>query len=151
MKRWSPQCRLGINLGPSPHHARNVCLVLNPETGCVSPQYHCWVDDFFESVDSQDVSVSTNWQQLAGLSTSSLREPSSDPAPPSQPPSNQPPRQTPSNQADQPLLHPAANNLPQGPENPPQVKPKASNRFAGVSSRGSTRTMTQAMEDSIEN
>jgi hypothetical protein len=107
----------------------------------VSPQYHCWNDDFFESVDSQDISVSTNWQQLAGLTTSSLRELSSDPAPPSQPQSNQ---------DDQPSLHPAANKLPHGPDDSPQVEPQASKRFAGVISRGKTRTMTQAMEDSIE-
>jgi hypothetical protein len=45
LPRWSP-C---INLGPSPTHARNVYLVLNLKTGCVSPQYHCWFDDFFET------------------------------------------------------------------------------------------------------
>jgi hypothetical protein len=36
----------------------NVCLVLNPDTGCVSPQYHCRVDDFFESMGTQDISIS---------------------------------------------------------------------------------------------
>ncbi len=39
LPKWSPTARLGINLGPSPHHARNVYLVLNPHTGCVSSQY----------------------------------------------------------------------------------------------------------------
>jgi hypothetical protein len=46
--RWSPCTRLGLNLGPSPTHARNVYLVLNLMTRCVSPQYQCWFDDFFE-------------------------------------------------------------------------------------------------------
>jgi hypothetical protein len=38
---WLPCARLGFNLGLSPMHARNVYLVLNLVTGCVSPQYHC--------------------------------------------------------------------------------------------------------------
>jgi hypothetical protein len=47
--RWSLCTRLDLNLGPSPNHARNVYLVLNLMTGCISPQYHCWFDDFFET------------------------------------------------------------------------------------------------------
>ncbi len=48
LPRWSPCACLGLNLGPNPMHARNVYLVLNLITGCVSPQYHCLFDDFFE-------------------------------------------------------------------------------------------------------
>jgi hypothetical protein len=66
---WSPRARLGVNLGSSPSHARNVYLVLNLHTGCVSPQYHCRFVDFFETVrhGGPDVSVPTAWQQLSGL------------------------------------------------------------------------------------
>jgi hypothetical protein len=66
LPRWSPHARLGLNLGPSPNHARN----LNLMTGCVSPQYHCWFDDFFEMTrhGGPDVSDTICWQQLAGLS-----------------------------------------------------------------------------------
>jgi hypothetical protein len=46
LPRWSPRARLGLNLGPSPMHGRNVYLVLNLSTGCVSPQYHCCFDNF---------------------------------------------------------------------------------------------------------
>ncbi len=69
LPRWSPCTRLGLNLGPSPTHARNVYLVLNLMTGCVSPQYHCWLDDFFETTchGGPDVSDTICWQQLAGL------------------------------------------------------------------------------------
>jgi hypothetical protein len=37
---------------------------------CVSPQYHCWFDDFFETTrhGGPDVSDTICWQQLAGLS-----------------------------------------------------------------------------------
>jgi hypothetical protein len=66
---WSPRARLGVNLGSIPSHARNVYLVLNLHTGCVSPQYHCRFNDFFETVrhGGPDVSVPMAWQQLSGL------------------------------------------------------------------------------------
>jgi hypothetical protein len=66
---WSPCARLGVKLVSSPSHARNIYLVLNLHTGCVSSQYHCQFDDFFETVrqGGPDVSVSTAWQQLSGL------------------------------------------------------------------------------------
>jgi hypothetical protein len=39
-------------------------------TGCVSPQYHCQFDDFFETTHHgrPDVSDTICWQHLAGLS-----------------------------------------------------------------------------------
>jgi hypothetical protein len=67
LPRWSPCARLGLNLGPSPMHARNVYLVLNLITECVSPQYHCCFDNFFETQGGPDVSGTICWQQLAGL------------------------------------------------------------------------------------
>ncbi len=69
MPRWSPCSCLGLNLGPSPMHARNVYLVLNLVTGCVSPQYHCRFDDFFEMTrhGAPDVSGTICWKQLANL------------------------------------------------------------------------------------
>jgi hypothetical protein len=70
LPRWSPRARLGLNLGPSPTHARNVYLVLDLMTGCVSPQYRCQFDDFFETTHHSrpDVSNTICCQQLAGLS-----------------------------------------------------------------------------------
>jgi hypothetical protein len=69
LPRWSPRARLGLNLGPSPMHARNIYLVLNLVTGCVSPQYHCCFDDFFKTMrhGAPDVSGTICWQQLANL------------------------------------------------------------------------------------
>jgi hypothetical protein len=74
LSRWSSRTCLGLNLGPSPMHARNVYLVLNLITGCVSPQYHCRFDDFFESTrhGGPDFSGTTSWQQLAGLDHASM-------------------------------------------------------------------------------
>jgi hypothetical protein len=67
--KWSPRACLGLNLGPSPRHAKNVYLVFNLSTGLVSPQYHCCFDDFFKTTKygGTDVTVSSIWQQLAGL------------------------------------------------------------------------------------
>jgi hypothetical protein len=71
---WSPRTRLGVNLGSSPSHARNVYLVLNLHMGCVSPQYHCCFDNFFEMVRHRrpDISVQLAWQQLSGLTAMTL-------------------------------------------------------------------------------
>jgi hypothetical protein len=72
---WLPRARLGVNLGPSPSHARNNFLILNLHTGCVSPQFHCRFDDFFETVKhgGPDVCIPSVWQQLAGLVTATQR------------------------------------------------------------------------------
>ncbi len=69
LPRWSPRARLGINLGPSPMHARNAYLVLNLVTGCVSRQYHCCFDNIFKTTHhgTPDVSGTICWQQLANL------------------------------------------------------------------------------------
>jgi hypothetical protein len=50
-------------------HARNVYLVLNLSTGCVSPQYHCCFDNFFKTTchNGPDVSGTISWQLLVGL------------------------------------------------------------------------------------
>ncbi len=66
---WSPRARLGFNLGPSPMHTRNIYLVLNLMTGCVSPQYHCCFNNFFKMTrhGAPDVSSTICWQQLANL------------------------------------------------------------------------------------
>ncbi len=50
-------------------HARNVYLVLNLSTGCVSLQYHCRFDNFFETTrhNGPDVSGAISWQLLVGL------------------------------------------------------------------------------------
>jgi hypothetical protein len=69
LPKWSPRCQLDIHLVPLNEHAQNVCLVLNPNTGLVSPQHHCRFDNFFESVRLQgpELTVPTTWQRLSKL------------------------------------------------------------------------------------
>ena len=64
LPRWEPRARVGIHLGRSPHHAASVGLILNTETGHVSPQYHCVYDDLFETPKLEVTNVS-KWQELA--------------------------------------------------------------------------------------
>ena len=47
--KWGDRSRVGINLGPSPNHAPSVSLILNLQTGFVSPQFHVKFDDHFET------------------------------------------------------------------------------------------------------
>ena len=67
--QWDPRARLGLNLGPSPTHPRNVHLVLSLSTGFVSPQFDCCFDDFFETCKYgvPDGGISSTWQRLAGF------------------------------------------------------------------------------------
>ena len=69
ISKWMPRARLGIYLGFSPNHARNVALVLNPITGLVSPQYHVRFDDLFETTRNprnNAIDIAT-WQVKAGF------------------------------------------------------------------------------------
>ena len=46
--KWDAKVVIGINLGPSPTHARSVSLVQSITTGLVSPQFHTKHDDQWE-------------------------------------------------------------------------------------------------------
>ena len=50
--KFEPRSRKGLNLGWSPRHASTVPLVLNLQTGSVSPQFHVVIDDWFTTVSS---------------------------------------------------------------------------------------------------
>jgi hypothetical protein len=67
--KWDKICRLGINMGPSPRHSRNVSLVLDLKTGLSSPQFHVKHDELFETVASRTGAPDTisNWKYLAGF------------------------------------------------------------------------------------
>jgi hypothetical protein len=68
-KKWDPKAQLGINLGPSPRHAGTVSLVLNLQTGNMSPQFHVQYDDFFETVrpSSGNPTTFSQWQLLSRI------------------------------------------------------------------------------------
>ena len=68
-RKWADREKLGIYLGNSPCHARNISLILNPITGYVIPQYHVKHDDSFQTVqgDNGAREVSKMWQVLTGF------------------------------------------------------------------------------------
>jgi hypothetical protein len=50
--KWNPQAHLGLFLGFSDLHSSLVPLVLNVDTGLISPQFHVIFDNKFETVTS---------------------------------------------------------------------------------------------------
>ena len=168
LPRWSPRARLGLNLGPSPLHARNVNLILSLTTGLVSPQYHCNFDDFFETAqhDTATTSSAGIWQQLAGLvratqvPTIELTRTSPQRVPPIDQRYNAPQFEPmPSlHEADAPIdeviFEPADFDDNSTVANPPllpqQEVPTENIQVAGgTSSRGRRRTLSRAMQQSI--
>ena len=65
ISKWEYRARIGIYLGRSPAYGRNVSLILNRETGHVSPQFHIRLDPTYKSIDS---SIGHKWVSKAGLS-----------------------------------------------------------------------------------
>ena len=63
--KWKSRAKIGVYLGQSPVHNRTVALVLNPETGYVSPQFHVKFDSSFHSKDQ--INLSSKWQQKTGF------------------------------------------------------------------------------------
>ena len=59
--KWKQRARVGIYLGQSPIHNRNVALVLNRNTGHVSPQFHVKFDSSFQTVRQDQLECT--WQQ----------------------------------------------------------------------------------------
>ena len=75
-KKWEVRSVLGIYLGPSPHHAGSVSLVLSTTTGLASPQFHVGHDDFFETTryNRCTTRISSNWQKLSGIDFADIIE-----------------------------------------------------------------------------
>jgi transposase InsO family protein len=59
--KWKERSTIGIYLGQSPVHNRNVALVLNRFTGHVSPQFHVKIDDSFHTTSQMD--LESLWQE----------------------------------------------------------------------------------------
>ena len=68
--KWKERSSVGIYLGRSPQHNRQVALVLNIHTGLVSPQFHVKVDPSFDTVPQlykNRVPEPSRWQLKAGF------------------------------------------------------------------------------------
>jgi len=74
--KWKPRSRMAIYLGNSPDHATTVPLVLNPNTGLVSPQYHLVFDDNFSTTECLDTNtIPTTWPDLFKNSSANFLDP----------------------------------------------------------------------------
>jgi hypothetical protein len=62
--KWQRRSRRGVYLGYSRQHSNNVHLVLNLETGRISPQYHLVFDDTFSTVYSDGAFDADVWNSL---------------------------------------------------------------------------------------
>ena len=60
-QKWRQRARVGIYLGQSPIHNRNMALVLHRNMGHVSPQFHVKFDPGFHTV--QQDKLECTWQQ----------------------------------------------------------------------------------------
>jgi len=54
-------------LGPSPNHARSVHMILSLQTGHVSPQFHVYFDDMFETIREPMGVSQSYWQSKTGI------------------------------------------------------------------------------------
>lgn len=73
--KWSDRSRVGIYLGQSPRHNRNVALVLSLDTGLVSPQFHVAFDAQFHTVRQEGKNWTYEWQEKSGLVEKEKRQP----------------------------------------------------------------------------
>jgi hypothetical protein len=64
--KWIDRARVGIYMCHSPSHASSVPLILNTQTGNVSPQFHCIYDDEFKTC-KRDAQFKSLWQMKAKL------------------------------------------------------------------------------------
>ena len=69
INKWSPRARLGVNLGVSPRHARSISLVLNLNTGLVSPHFMLFTTNSSKQLDLNPTMglldhIGSDWQGL---------------------------------------------------------------------------------------
>jgi len=112
-QKWSQRSRIGVYLGRSPQHARSVALVLNLETGRVSPQFHVQFDPSFHTVKEsfEGKPPPSLWQSVCGFEKK-VRKPDK-----AQRPRNEVKFQ---DQAEQPIQR---EQQPEASEPPPQQEP----------------------------
>ena len=65
--KWEQRSKVGIYLGPSPQHGRSIALVLDGQTGLVSPQFHIKYDPLFQTMKQNK--FDSTWQIKAGFVT----------------------------------------------------------------------------------
>jgi len=62
--RWQPRSHLGIYLGRSPNHAKDVSLVLDLNINYISAKYHIIYDTKFETIANSNHNNNNIWTNL---------------------------------------------------------------------------------------
>jgi len=62
--KWKTWSRVGVYLGRSPQHARDVSLVLNLNTGLASLQFHVKLDSNFQTLREPGIKMPQSWWQI---------------------------------------------------------------------------------------
>ena len=76
LPHWQPCSQRGMFVGFSQSHSSDVPLILNLQTGHISPQFHVVFDDTFSTIMSQSQQDDpTNWWNLVDLEDNSLQIP----------------------------------------------------------------------------
>jgi hypothetical protein len=153
---WASRARLGVNLGPSPRHARNVSMVLNLNTGLVSPQFHVKHDEFFETITSSNRSGRAAWIVLSKFKRPNTPSPLiPSPPPPAAPLSPSQRENAPAlpPQLDQPEIPPDLINIEPIPVVPPAPDPEPPVPIPepmGISTRGRRRKPSRRLRESMD-
>ncbi len=73
--KWKDRSRVGLYLGRSPIHACSIALVLNLQTGLVSPQFHVTFDPFFQTVKRtfDGLPLKITWLESTGFQAPSRK------------------------------------------------------------------------------
>ena len=70
LPRWRPRSTRSILMGLSSKHASTAPLVLNPNTGYITPQFHVVFDDWFSTIATSEDELpnfmSDDWHKLFG-------------------------------------------------------------------------------------
>ena len=68
LPKWEPKARRGRFMGMSSDHSSNVGLILNRNTGHITPQFHVVYDDWFETVFASADLEPPEWEDLVNYS-----------------------------------------------------------------------------------
>ena len=73
LPRWKPRSQRMVMMGHSPKHASTVPVVLNTDTGTITPQFHVVFDDWFTTVTADLATLpdfnTPEWLQMFGESS----------------------------------------------------------------------------------
>ena len=65
--KWAERSKIGMYLGQSPVHNKNVALIMDLDTGLVSPQFHVMFDNDFRTVrEYKEIPI---WKVKTGLTS----------------------------------------------------------------------------------